>query len=213
MNSLRKKSLIITLLATLLLGGCVTHEGITFRSPEIGAFSPKYMVAGEDKFPGGIIVIADTSVLRVYEQADYEELHQEYREYFSAEPKREFTYTVDNLKSRFIGFVGIRTFSIPGVMGTYYYALVPRTLNEVGYSNKVSTFLLGTAEDLVAARTDSDGLLVVEKLLCDRNKDYRTCARRFKRGVFDGESGVQLGSDYKPKKKGKTIDVNSYEVL
>jgi hypothetical protein len=65
----------------------------------------------------------------------------------------------------------------------------------------------------VAARTNADGLLVLERVLCrDGAPDFRDCVQRFAKGQFD-RRGAELGADGKAKEGGRRIDPANYSLL
>jgi len=96
---------------------------------------------------------------------------------------------------------GVETLSVPGIMSSRVRALVPDSLAH------------DARGDLVAARSNIEGLLWVERVLCRNDASYRTCAGKYRAGVFDTDTGRELGRDRAPKRAGALIDVSSYLAL
>jgi hypothetical protein len=88
------------------------------------------------------------------------------------------------------------------IMSSHIRALVPSTL---AHSTR-----FGTAGDLVVARTDQDGTLWFERVLCSDDRSYSACAEKYQSGIFDENTGQELGHDRKPKPDGALVDVTSY---
>lgn len=57
----------------------------------------------------------------------------------------------------------------------------------------------GTTGDLVVAKTDGDGLLWLERVLCRDDHSYSTRANDYQKGVFYKNTGQILDHDRKPK--------------
>jgi hypothetical protein len=99
------------------------------------------------------------------------------------------------------------------IAAMYGTAFVPKSLREqVDFSTSALTILLQDSEDLVAAVSNSDGVLVITKLLCREDAKYRECKRSYRKGVFDVHSGRELDlGTLAPKPKGALIDPHTFE--
>lgn len=60
------------------------------------------------------------------------------------------------------------------------------------------------------AKSDRDGLLWLERVLCRDDGSYYGCAKNYQAGVFDENTGQALGRDRKPKAKGGLVDLTTY---
>ena len=62
----------------------------------------------------------------------------------------------------------------------------------------------------MAARSDHDGLLWIDRVLCKADRAYEACAQKYAVGVFNENTGRELARDYKPKPDGEWVDISSY---
>jgi hypothetical protein len=114
-------------------------------------------------------------------------------------------------QEKLAGWASIQTFGIPGIASVRLRMLVPTSVaHETQFASAAGSFLFGTTGDLVVARSDRDGLLWLERVLCHDNSSYHACAKDYQAGVFDQNSGQALGRDRKPKASGVKIDVVTY---
>ncbi len=70
--------------------------------------------------------------------------------------------------------------------------------------------MFGASGDLVAARSDRDGLLWIDRVLCKADRSYEACAQKYTIGVFDENTGRELSRDGQPKADGEWVDISSY---
>jgi hypothetical protein len=115
----------------------------------------------------------------------------------------------------FGAYTAITTWSVPGVIAGRRQGLVRvADLENIGFSKSMTTLFFNATGDLVAARTNLDGAVIVDKILCrDSDSDYSKCAAQYTRGDFDRNTGQEIGSDMKPKVGGARIDVTTYKVI
>ena len=96
-------------------------------------------------------------------------------------------------------------------MNVRYRVLVPTTVaQDTQFPSAAASFVFGASGDLVAARSDRDGVPWIDRVLCKAGRSYEACAQKYAIGVFDEESGRELGRDYKPKRDGEWVDISSY---
>ena len=89
--------------------------------------------------------------------------------------------------------------------------LVPATAAEgTRFASAAGSFLFGTTGDLVAARTDSDGLYGSNACCARQDTDTKPAPRMYVSGLFDANTGRELGRDKKPKAEGEWVDISSY---
>ncbi|XLZ69082.1 hypothetical protein ABT364_21420 [Massilia sp. SR12] len=151
----------------------------------------------------GVLVVGDVGALSALDGAQLRALHRAYARSGSA----------DDFAARLGGLTSIETFGMAGLVKLERPAAVRLAdVDAVGFVSKAGE-LFGSTGDLVAARSDADGLLVLEKVLCKGGApDFKACATRYVRGHFD-PAGVELDSDLQPKRGGRRIDPASYAVL
>jgi hypothetical protein len=114
-------------------------------------------------------------------------------------------------QDKLAGWASIQTFGIPGIASTRLRMLVPASVvHETQFASAAGSFLFGATGDLVVARSDHDGLLWLERVLCRDDSSYHACAKDYQAGVFDQNSGQALGRDRKPKAQGAKVDVATY---
>jgi hypothetical protein len=91
-------------------------------------------------------------------------------------------------------------------------ALVPEAqLQNLGFSSVLGSGLLGTREDLVAARHTSDNeIVVITDVLCPDGPGFGTCARQYEPGIYDLHTGRELTVDYRIKANGIVIDTRTF---
>lgn len=113
------------------------------------------------------------------------------------------------------GGTSIETFSVPGVFNVRSPVLVRNAdLDTIGFASTAGSMLLGTTGDLVAAKSNLDGLMLIDRVLCkDSAADYRDCAAQYQRGRFDLSSGAELDRSMQPKENGAHIDTTTFKIL
>ena len=197
------------------------HVAAFVKQMEENARSEKCVVVSggaQGPLSVGIVAIGNTGVLRRLDGADLSRFYAQYEKSFVAVypgdvphvSKAEFEQTFSGwttLTTWYNFFLG--TDRIPSRV------LVPaNALNDVGFpsSNFISSFFALTG-DLVAARSNKDGVLVLDRVLCRDGPDYNTCASQYQRGVFDGNTGRELAAGGKPAQNGHKIDLSTHRVL
>lgn len=164
----------------------------------------------------GIIMVGVVGPLRTL---DAKQLSKGYETYAKTaeqwHPGKAPTMSEPDFMSQIGGWSTVETFSIPGVMKTAQQVLVRNSnMATIGYPSTVGSFVAGSTGDLVAAQSNEDGVLIIDKVLCkDASPDYRVCARQFSKGRFDLTSGEELGRDMKPKDGGIRIDPATYQLM
>jgi hypothetical protein len=112
------------------------------------------------------------------------------------------------------GWTSVETFAIPGIMNIRFPAVVRVSdMDNIGFASTFGSFVAGTTGDLIAAKSNQDGMYFVDKVLCkDAASDYSDCAHQYQRGRFDLNSGIELDRNLKPKSDGAQIDILTFKV-
>jgi hypothetical protein len=199
------KGIVLSLLLAPLVVGCaVSKDGVGFAS------KPRVV-------QGGVLIVGTTGPLRTLSDAERDEFYRGYVTAASeshageASPGESPVLTVAQFKEKIAGWASIQTFSIPLVMNLRYRVLVPTTVaQDTHFASAAASFVFGASGDLVAARSERDGLLWIDRVLCKADRSYAACAQKYAIGVFDANTGGELGRDYKPKPDGEWVDISSY---
>jgi len=178
------RRIVAGLLLVPLVGGCaVSKDGVGFASKPHAAQS-------------GVLIVGTTGPLRTLNDTERDEFYRNH---------------VTVAKDKIAGWASIQTFGIPLVMNVRYRVLVPTSVaQDTQFASAAASFVFGASGDLVAARSDRDGLLWIDRVLCKADRSYEACAQKYAVGVFDENTGRELGRDDKPKPDGEWVDVSSY---
>jgi hypothetical protein len=117
--------------------------------------------------------------------------------------------------SQVAGYTGIVLWSVPGVIsGRRTAAVREADVPRIDFPGPRMANFFGSTGDLVVASTNDDGAIWVDQVLCkDAASDYSKCADQFVRGVFDKNTGAELGSGMEPKSGGAHIDVSTFHAI
>ena len=210
------KGIVCSLLLVPLVGGCaVSKDGVGFTSQPYAA-------------QGGVLIVGTTGPLRTLNDAERNDCYRGYVAAASeshpgeaahageaspgaATPGAPPVLTAAEFQEKIAGWASIQTFSIPLVMNLHYRVLVPASVAKgTPFPSAAASFVFGANGDLVAARSDRDGLLWIDRVLCKADRSYEACAQKYAVGVFNENTGRELGRDYKPKPDGEWVDISSY---
>lgn len=113
------------------------------------------------------------------------------------------------------GYTGIVLWSVPGVIsGRRTAAVREADVNKIDFPGPRMANFFGSTGDLVAASTNDDGAILVDQVLCKESaSDYSKCADQFTRGVFDKNSGAELGAGMTEKSGGARIDAVTFRTI
>ena len=202
------------LLAPLVVGCAVSKDGVGF-APQPRAVQSSVLIVGttgplrtlndteRDDFYRGYVAAASES--HPAEQSPGEASLGE------SSPGESPILSAAEFKEKIAGWASIQTFSIPLVMNLRYRVLVPASVAQNRqFASAAASFVFGASGDLVAARSDRDGLLWIDRVLCKAGRSYEACAQKYAVGLFDENTGRELGRDYKPKPDGEWVDISSY---
>ena len=104
---------------------------------------------------------------------------------------------------------------MPGIIALKIPAAVRKDQTaSINFASTAGAWLINSTKDLVAARSNEDGVHVFERVLCSSERDdYRACAARYVRGQFDAGSSAELGRSTKIKLDGPRIDISSFKKI
>jgi hypothetical protein len=204
------KGIVCSLLLMQLVGGCaISKDGVGFASRPHAV-------------QGGVLIVGTTGPLRTLNDAQLEEFYRGYLAAASesrageaspgeASPGGSGVLTAAEFKEKIAGWASIQTFSIPLVMNLRYRVLVPTSVaQDTHFASAAASFVFGASGDLVGARSNRDGLLWIDRVLCKADRSYEACAQKYAIGVFDGNTGRELARDDRPKPDGEWVDTSSY---
>ena len=197
------RGIVFSLLLTPLVAGCaVSKDGVGFasRAPTVQPGAP------------GILIVGTTGPLRTVDEKQRDESYRAYVTYESqARPGEPPSLGPAEFQEKLAGWASIQTFGIPLVGSLRYRVLVPASAaHDARFASAAGSFLFGATGDLVAARSDRDGLLWIDRVLCKADRSFESCAEKYQPGVFDEDTGRELGRDRKPKATGEWVDVSTY---
>jgi hypothetical protein len=194
------KSIVLGLLLAPLVGGCaISKDGVGFASKP-------------HTVQNGVLIVGTTGPLRTLNDSERDAFYRDYQASRSeAPPGQSPALTEAQFKQKIAGWASIQTFSVPLVMNLRYRVLVPaEAAQNAAFPSAAASFVFGASGDLVAARSDRDGLLWIDRVLCKSGRSYAACSQKYALGVFDEETGRELGRDAKPKRDGEWVDISSY---
>ena len=163
----------------------------------------------------GIVVVGTTGPLRSIADKSRDGFYAAYLK--AAEqwhPGIPATMSHEEFEEKLAGWASLQISGIPGIASIRLRMLVPEgVMHDTQFASMAGSFLFGTTGDLVVARSDGDGLLWLDRVLCRDDQSYSTCAKEYQKGVFDQNTGQVLDRDRKPKPHGATLDLVSYKVI
>ncbi|CAJ0730519.1 MAG: hypothetical protein QM625_10300 [Ralstonia sp.] len=225
---------LLAIVVGLALEGCsVTRDGVRLgvgpstsdidnarsqlqRNAESSA--AKKVVAGalNSQATAGLILVGAVGPLRKLDEAERNKAYAEYVQIAEKwHPGQPAIVSQKDFVAEVGGWTSIETFSVPGLFNLRAPVVVRNAdLDTIGFASTAGSMFLGTTGDLVAAKSNLDGLVLVDRVLCkDSAADYRDCAAQYQRGRFDLSSGAELDRSMKPKEDGVHIDTITFKVL
>jgi hypothetical protein len=176
------------LLLVPLIGGCaISKDGA-------GASKP----IGQD----GVLIVGTTGPLRTLNDTLRDEL---YRDYIAAvsrsHPGEQPVLTAAQFEEKIAGWASIQRHRV---------LVSTNVAQDTRFASTAASFVFGAGGDLVAARSEGDGLLWIDRVLCKADRSYDACAEKYAIGVFDEDTGRELDRRHKPKVDGEWVDISSY---
>ena len=164
----------------------------------------------------GIIVIGETGVLHELDPAKSKRNYKEFTDIAAKwHPGQPAYWSENEYAARIGGWTTLEIYSIPGIIALKLPAAVPKAnMAQINFASVAGAWLMNSTKDLVAARSNDDGISVIEKVLCASTRDdYKTCAGAYVRGQFDAVSGIELDRSAKIKADGASIDTVTYKKI
>jgi hypothetical protein len=215
------RSSLILISMVLLLGACTVSKdglGVARRAdPNRPAqvrqqLEQNAQAAGAASRRPGLLLVGTTGPFRPAEAQDRDGLYAQYLK--AAEvwhPGQPARMSEDNLTGKLAGWASVQTWGIPGVMSMRARVLVSTdVVKDTQFASAAGSFMFGTTGDLIAARSDDDGIVWLERVLCRDSDGYRDCAKQYRSGFFDANTGQELDKNRKPKLNGTRIDTATY---
>jgi hypothetical protein len=160
----------------------------------------------------GLLLVGTTGPFRAVDPKDRDGLYAQYLK--AAEvwhPGRPAGMSEDQFVEKLAGWASVQTWGIPGVMSMRARVLVSTDgVKGTQFASAGGSFMFGTTGDLIAARSDDDGIVWLERVLCKDQAGYRDCAKQYRSGFFDANTGQELDKTRKPKPDGARIDTTTY---
>jgi hypothetical protein len=216
------------MMASLAIQGCSSiGEPLGLKPGTLGMFDPTRAEemsngapeAGIESHTGpavpAVIVIGR---VRLFEAMPTEESESIYRRQYLTfvqtwENPREPTLSMEEFVSTISGFCRVSLWSTP-VIEISMDALVPVDIvDRIQYPGILDMLFWTGVGDLVAARTNDDGVLIVQRILCSEGSGYRECSKSYGKGFFDATTGRELSYRGKVKKDGLIVDTTHYKVV
>jgi len=214
------------LAAALALSACEVSKdglGLAHRAPDSTQIARAHdqlqqnETAGEASdgaFPG-ILIIGTAGPFRDVSDEERAEFYRSYVAYAAKwHPGTAPRLDAAAFQEKLAGWTSVQTSGVPGIMSWRSRVLVPASVaHDAKFASAAGSFLFGTTGDLVAARGDYDGLVWLDRVLCRDDGSFRACARNYRSGIFDENTGRELDRHRKPKPDGAVVDVSTYVKL
>lgn len=166
--------------------------------------------------PANVVMVGETGALSMEDAGLRRRLYRAYVEEMALRaPDHPVTLDEPAFVAQLAGWSSVETFGLAGfVKLDQPMAVRAADLSRTQFARSADALIRGATGDLVVARAGNDGVLVMDRVLCRRAApDFSDCAARHVRGRFDARTGVELDSDWRPRKDGRVLDVASYQAV
>lgn len=163
----------------------------------------------------GTIVIGEVGVLQRINEEEQAQLYDMYVETQRNMYNREPSVSLEYFKSKVVGTSSIEVFYIPGVMSRRSQAIIsPELINKIDFPSFNKSYFFGSTGDLVAVKPAFDDVMLIDQILCKKSdKEFKSCANSYSKGVFDKNTGQELDSKSRPKENGSRINPVNYKLV
>jgi hypothetical protein len=187
-----------------------TRDQLQRNASSVAGGSPAGTEAQAPAVQPGLLIIGTTGPFRALSDVQRDDFYRAYvrfaEQWHPGEPP---SLSSAAFKQRLAGWTSVQT-----AVGFFHWrirVLVPASAaQDTRFASPVGSFVWGDSKDLVVARSDRDGLVWLERVLCRDDKSYRACAEKYQTGLFDENTGQELARDDAPKVNGELVDVTSY---
>jgi hypothetical protein len=165
----------------------------------------------------GILVIGNVGSLRKLEGDNRTKFFKESYSATAAKwhPGQPASLSEAEFTSQVAGYTSIVLWSVPGVIAGRRTAAVREIdVPKIDFAGVRMASYFGSTGDLVAASTNDDGAILVDQVLCKESAEaYSKCSDQFTRGVFDKNTGAELGTGMAEKSGGARIDAVTFRTI
>lgn len=218
---------LIPALAVLICSGCVTAEGVGLPSSDsyvnkgfvkygtLPDSSVETQTSGSSSPVTGMIAVGTVSAFRELKPDDVAAEYKKYARDFEVwNVERPPILGPEEFSTLISGWTRIKIMGVPLLFAGYVKALVPiDAAVDVDFEPAVATALFQSSSDLVAAKTNPDGVFSIVSLLCKDQAGYSDCAKDYKKGVFDSKTGLKIGGKMKLVEDGPRIDPVTFRLI
>lgn len=162
----------------------------------------------------GILVIGETGVLHELDPAKSQRNYQEFSDIAERwHPGVAPYWSEAEYQSRIGGWTTLEVYSIPGFIALKLPSAVPKAqMSSINFASTAGAWLINSTKDLVLARSNDDGIAVIESVLCSSSlEEFKNCSDQYVKGQFDAVSGIELDRSAKIKPDGARIDTTSFK--
>jgi hypothetical protein len=162
----------------------------------------------------GILIIGETGVLHELDAARNKKNYKEFTDIAEKwHPGQTAYWDEEEYHRRIGGWTTLEIYSIPGLIALKLPSAVPKArMSSINFASTAGAWLINSTKDLVLARSNEDGIAVIESVLCSSSLDeFKKCSDQYVKGQFDAVSGIELDRSAKIKPDGTRIDTTSFK--
>ncbi len=216
-------------IVSLVLSGCSMSEPLGIRPGSLGMTNlveygalPDSQGNNDDQEGSAVtrlIVVGRAAKFQKILPEDVKDVYErQYLTYYKTwGSEREPSLGLEQFADTIGGFAEIQMWRVSAILISVWearYTLVPSGLSDdVYFPGALDTaFWTGTG-DLIAARTNDDGVLIVEKVLCKEGQGFGDCANDYQKGTFDAATGRKLDWDLESTEDEVVVDPISFKIV
>lgn len=222
----------LAMLACVYLCGCSTAQPLGIRPGTLGVLSAEDLgrspaqtndegtSEAERIVVNGLIVVGRVTDFQAIEYDEFESVYKgQYLAFYEKwHGDGDPALSMGQFANTIGGFTKIAAwrFNGLGLIGAQKvtYALVPNRLEDgIQVPSVVDRFFWTGTSDLVAAKTNDDGVFVIKRVLCQEGPEFDQCSKGYAKGLFEATTGTAIDEDLKPITGGPSIDIESFVKL